>query len=423
MKNRFNIIITLFLFSISLIGQVKTDTIHFTLHCLENEIFVEENLSEQIDSVYAKYGFNDIDYITHFEKVIVFGHTDSKGSKKSNQLLSQQRAEFVWQNLVLRDFNGGESVRLGFGETNPIADNKTPEGRDKNRRVEVTIIYTQQKVIKDNASLKTVYKDTVIIFEDSTQLKINIRDYNLIKHCLKYQRKTDLFDIFDDLSYNEVDNSNYYNFGKVTIRWCQTECLSNRIVLSVRVPDSLVKLYLNEIKTYVKQLKKQQTKLQKHMDNHWYLDATTYCPFEWQACRWRCGTRGGEREREKRVRYVAKDGYRIVAASYSHGSMSKFKRIKRPKRKIRFKTTCPKTLPYVSIVAVNKNKLDTIYYASGNEELIEYKRRCLNCKDRRVVVATFMGIKVHKRLLRRKYIFRSKDYKNKVVRRLENAKK
>jgi hypothetical protein len=403
-------------------GQVKTDTIHFTLHCLENEIFVEENLSEQIDSVYAQYGFNDIDYVTKFERVVVFGHTDSKGSKKSNQLLSQQRAEYVLSSLN-RDFNGGQTTILGFGETSPVADNKTTEGRDKNRRVEVTIVYTQQKVVKDNVPLKTVYRDTVIIFEDSSQLKINIHDYNLIKHCLKYQRKTDLYDLFDDLAVNESDNNNYYNFGKVTIRWCHTECLSNRLVLSVRVPDTLVKAYLKEIKTYVKQLKKQQAKLQKHKDNHWYIDATTYCPFDWQACRWRCGTGGVDREREKRVRYVAKDGYRIVAASYSHGSMSKFRRIKRPKRKIRFKTTCPRSLPYVSIVAVNKNSLDTIYYASGNEESIEYKRRCLNCKDRRVVVAKFLGIKIHKRLLRRKYIFRAKDYKNKVVRRIENVKK
>lgn len=117
--SRIKQIVILLLFSISVIGQVKTDTIHFTLHCLENEVFVEENLSDQIDSVYAKYGFNDIDYVTKFEKVIVFGHTDSKGSKKSNQLLSQQRAEFVLNSLN-RDFNGGEDVVLGFGETKPI---------------------------------------------------------------------------------------------------------------------------------------------------------------------------------------------------------------------------------------------------------------------------------------------------------------
>jgi len=44
--SRMRLLLILFLFSISLIGQVKLDTIHFTLYCLENEIFIEENLSE-----------------------------------------------------------------------------------------------------------------------------------------------------------------------------------------------------------------------------------------------------------------------------------------------------------------------------------------------------------------------------------------
>lgn len=411
---RLKTIVILFLFSISLIGQVKYDTIHFTLHCLENEIFVEENLSEQIDSVYAKYGFNDIDYITKFEKVIVFGHTDAKGSKKSNQILSQQRAEYVLNSLN-RTFNGGQDVVLGFGETKPVADNETEEGRNKNRRVEVTIIYTQQKVVKDAQELKTIYRDTIIVFEDGSLLKLNLYDYRLIKKCIEYKRKTSLYDLFDDLTTNEDDNT-YYNFGKVSIRWCNTECLSSSITLSVRVPDTVIKEYFKEIKSYVKQLKKQQAKLQKHKDNYWYIDATTYCPFEWQACRIRCGTRGA-RQKEKRVRYIAKDEYRIIAASYSHGSMSKFRKIKKPKRKIKFKTTCPGTLPNVSIAAVSKNSLDTIYYASGDETQINFKRRCLNCKDKNVVIGKFLGIKIYKRLLRRKYIFRSKDYEKKLVRK------
>jgi hypothetical protein len=253
-------------------------------------------------------------------------------------------------------------------------------------------------------------------------LKLNLYDYQLIKHCLKYERKTSLYDLFEDLTTNEDDNT-YYNFGKVSIKWCNTQCLSNRVTLSVKVPDTLIKAYLKEIKLFVKTLKNQSAKLQKHKDNIWYIDASTYCPFEWMNCRFRCGTGGGNNQRGKRVRYVAKDGYRIIAASYSHGSMSKFKKIKRPKRKIKFKTTCPGALPYVSIVAVNKNSLDTIYYASGTEETISYKRRCLNCKDKNIVVGIFLGIKIHKRLLRRKYIFRASDYKNRLGRRIENVKK
>lgn len=400
-----------------MIGQTKTDTISFTLHCLESEVYVEEDLSNQLDSIYAKYGFNDIDLITHIDKAIIFGHTDSKGSEKSNQKLSLERAEYVYSSInVDQDYNN--NVVLGFGETKPIADNATKEGRDKNRRVEVMLIYTQKKVEKAQEISKTIPRDTIITFEDGTQLKINVNDYRLVKNCLKYERKTSLYDLFDDLATNEDDRT-YYNFGKVSIRWCNTKCLESKITLSVKVPDTLIKAYLKEIKLFVKTLRSQQAKLQKHRDNIWYIDAYTYCPFEWQACRIWCATKGGSAGRKKRVKFVTKDGYRIIAASYSHGTMSKFKKIKSPRRKIKFKTTCPGELPYVSIIAVHNNSLDTVYYMSGQETTIDYSRRCFNCVDREEVVGKFIGIKIHKRLLRRKYIFRQKNVETKIMRKIK----
>ncbi|HSF89544.1 MAG TPA: OmpA family protein [Saprospiraceae bacterium] len=68
------------------------------------------------------------------------GHTDSEGDDKSNQVLSEARAKAVYQYLVGR---GIEATRLsykGFGETQPIADNKTAEGRKQNRRTEFKVI-------------------------------------------------------------------------------------------------------------------------------------------------------------------------------------------------------------------------------------------------------------------------------------------
>jgi len=71
--------------------------------------------------------------------VTVEGHTDSTGSYEYNQSLSERRA------LRVRDIleqNGVQMVRLsvrGYGETDPIADNATPEGRQLNRRVQLEI--------------------------------------------------------------------------------------------------------------------------------------------------------------------------------------------------------------------------------------------------------------------------------------------
>lgn len=70
----------------------------------------------------------------------VAGHTDSTGSDSYNQMLSQQRAQAV-SNVLMN--NGVQPVRIdtvGYGETRPIASNNTAEGRQQNRRVELTLL-------------------------------------------------------------------------------------------------------------------------------------------------------------------------------------------------------------------------------------------------------------------------------------------
>ncbi len=72
--------------------------------------------------------------------VQVDGHTDNKGKKEKNLQLSQQRADAVVKYLV--DKKGVDAKRLsskGFGDSQPIADNKTAKGREKNRRVDFTV--------------------------------------------------------------------------------------------------------------------------------------------------------------------------------------------------------------------------------------------------------------------------------------------
>jgi outer membrane protein OmpA-like peptidoglycan-associated protein len=72
-------------------------------------------------------------------KVEIDGHTDSKGSDAYNQKLSQRRAESVKQYLVGRGIDAGRMTTQGFGESKPVADNSTAEGRELNRRVELKI--------------------------------------------------------------------------------------------------------------------------------------------------------------------------------------------------------------------------------------------------------------------------------------------
>jgi len=72
--------------------------------------------------------------------VQVEGHTDSQGSDKLNMKLSDARAKAVRDYLVKQGIAGDRLVPKGFGETVPVADNNTEEGRYKNRRVDFKIL-------------------------------------------------------------------------------------------------------------------------------------------------------------------------------------------------------------------------------------------------------------------------------------------
>ncbi|MGL0936410.1 OmpA family protein [Vibrio vulnificus] len=69
----------------------------------------------------------------------IVGHTDSTGSEKVNQRISEQRAQAVADYLVEQGVKAEQLKVRGAGESQPIASNKTAEGRAQNRRVEVTI--------------------------------------------------------------------------------------------------------------------------------------------------------------------------------------------------------------------------------------------------------------------------------------------
>lgn len=77
----------------------------------------------------------------------VYGHTDSTGSDAFNQTLSENRARTVANYLATRGVSSARIRSQGFGETMPVADNTTDEGRRRNRRVEIKIVpITQEQV-------------------------------------------------------------------------------------------------------------------------------------------------------------------------------------------------------------------------------------------------------------------------------------
>ena len=76
-------------------------------------------------------------------RIQVNGYTDSTGKDAHNQELSQRRANTVAQYLIAQGVSSSRIVANGFGSSNPIASNSTPDGRLQNRRVEIKILPAQ----------------------------------------------------------------------------------------------------------------------------------------------------------------------------------------------------------------------------------------------------------------------------------------
>ena len=77
------------------------------------------------------------------EVIIAVGHTDSIGTVEYNQKLSVRRAEAVKAYLVSKGIEKNRVYTEGKGEKQPVADNRTAEGRAKNRRVEIEVVGTR----------------------------------------------------------------------------------------------------------------------------------------------------------------------------------------------------------------------------------------------------------------------------------------
>lgn len=76
------------------------------------------------------------------------GYTDSTGTAKTNETLSEKRAEAVKNQLVNNGIPVTVVTAMGMGPANPVADNKTATGRQQNRRVEIEVTVDESKVPK-----------------------------------------------------------------------------------------------------------------------------------------------------------------------------------------------------------------------------------------------------------------------------------
>jgi outer membrane protein OmpA-like peptidoglycan-associated protein len=120
-----------------LVAKLKSDLLFDTdSSSLKNSTLAN---IDQIAQVLKKYPENNI---------TVVGHTDADGSAKHNQVLSQARAASVAGKLASDGVPSAHLISKGEGETQPVADNKSPAGKARNRRVELVITVDPNRVPK-----------------------------------------------------------------------------------------------------------------------------------------------------------------------------------------------------------------------------------------------------------------------------------
>lgn len=108
----------------------------------------------------------------HIKKIAIEGHASSDGNDDFNMKLSDDRSKSVMKYLVDKGIADKKLTAKGFGETKPIADNETEEGREKNRRVEFNIV--EQDVTKKKVEIDKSGKEKVV--EESTDKKVDKDD-------------------------------------------------------------------------------------------------------------------------------------------------------------------------------------------------------------------------------------------------------
>lgn len=116
---------------------LKPKTIVFETAALFD--FDKANLKPEGKEQLKRYREEAKEELSRADKIIITGHTDNKGAPDYNMNLSMQRAESVRDYLASIGIDPKKLEIRGEGETKPIADNSTDEGRAKNRRVEVDI--------------------------------------------------------------------------------------------------------------------------------------------------------------------------------------------------------------------------------------------------------------------------------------------
>ena len=112
---------------------------------ITDTMLLDINFKTYSDKITSNSDDKILKFVTYLKEnksyqIVIYGYTDSSGNKAKNLILSQNRANSVINKLEKMGISTTRLTAVGMGSKDPIADNSTPEGREKNRRIEALII-------------------------------------------------------------------------------------------------------------------------------------------------------------------------------------------------------------------------------------------------------------------------------------------
>lgn len=252
--------------------------------------------------------------------IMLRGNTDADADSVYNMRLSFRRVTEVKKYLNKLDIDTSLIKYNYYGETKPIGNNETDEGKQKNRRVDVIVSAAVPKpdtVGTIRVKLKdTCEGDTLIWLNERINYKVNRCDYFLIRDCLgisdTVNNQRALADSVPDLDKNGNPVS---ILGVIRVANCGNGCFTNPIVVRQLIPGNCAGLVPRDVfLSFVREDGKADKKNSKFKivkeGNNYYYEYEILCPGLGQLC-WTCG---GCYKRD--IKFKLKGGNKIVKLEF-----------------------------------------------------------------------------------------------------------
>ena len=332
--------------------------------------------------------------------ISLLGHTDSKGSDAYNLALSERRVKAVREALADSAYDEYVEVEEYCGEASPIGDNKTPEGRQLNRRVDVIFDYYHFIDVQDSCDHDT----TVSI--NGVQLTMNICDYEREKECLDvttYYRPEDL--AAAGLTTETADGEPLISGGMMEITKCSDACIQVRMPVrpagACMANDGMSLWGRSENGGWSADDRDVETV----QENDSLFFVFRSCRSEWLNCDKRTNI-----NKEKPTTTVVSRKLKMVSASivYNDPLFAYSVDSEEPSERFDFYIPCPCDSALINVTAIDQQG-DTQYIYLEPINNLKHRKWFRGCKED--IRKRFLFLKFHDKSIYRKYILKPDDFR------------